>query len=80
MKPKPRPLLFLTDDLAPSDVEWDDDVIDKDPDDTDDPSDLEDIEKDALDDADWDVFLADDDELDPLPEYGDFWDEFADHD
>jgi hypothetical protein len=26
-------------------------------------------------DADWDVFLADDDDLDPLPEHGDFWDD-----
>jgi hypothetical protein len=25
------------------------------------------------DDAKWDAFLADDDELDPLPDYGDFW-------
>lgn len=25
------------------------------------------------DDARWDAFLADDDELDPLPDHGDFW-------
>jgi hypothetical protein len=29
----------------------------------------------ADDDAAWDVFLADDDERDPLPEEGDFWDD-----
>lgn len=27
------------------------------------------------DDPRWDAFLADDDELDPEPEYGDFWPE-----
>lgn len=26
-----------------------------------------------IEDADWDVFLADDDELDPLPDRDDFW-------
>jgi hypothetical protein len=34
------------------------------------PSDLEDIDPD---DDRWDAFLADEDELDPIPELGDFW-------
>ena len=36
----------------------------------DDPSDLDMID---LDDERWETFLADDDELDPTPEPGDFW-------
>jgi hypothetical protein len=40
----------------------------------DDDSDLDDIDVALLaDDADWDVFIPDDDECDPLPEIGDFW-------
>ncbi|MCC7473879.1 MAG: hypothetical protein IT425_00665 [Pirellulales bacterium] len=31
------------------------------------------LEEDTLDEACWEAFLADDDELDPDPEYGDFW-------
>ena len=31
----------------------------------------------SLDDACWDVFIADDDQLDPDPEPGDFWFEAA---
>lgn len=38
-------------------------------DDFDEPADVD------PDDADWDVFLADDDELDPQPAYNDFWPE-----
>jgi hypothetical protein len=34
------------------------------------PSDLDEIEPD---DDRWDAFIADDDERDPQPEYGDFW-------
>jgi hypothetical protein len=42
----------------------------------DDPSELEDFDFDP-DDDEWDVFIADDDEVDPEPDRGDFWnDEF----
>jgi hypothetical protein len=36
----------------------------------DDPSDFE---LPHMDDARWDVFIADEDECDPLPDHGDFW-------
>ena len=39
----------------------------------DEPGDLEDLDSPCVDDSDWDVFIADDDERDPLPEPGDFW-------
>jgi len=39
----------------------------------DEPSDLDVLNPTETNDADWDVFLADDDERDPLPEHGDFW-------
>ena len=37
---------------------------------TEEPSDLDNIDPD---DDHWDAFLADEDELDPSPEFGDFW-------
>jgi hypothetical protein len=40
--------------------------------DPDEPTDLDEIDPD---DERWDAFLADDDELDPTPEPGDFWPE-----
>lgn len=49
------------------------------PEDGDEPSELDDYDLPCTDeDARWDVFIADDDEQDPLPERGDFWanDEF----
>ena len=39
-------------------------------DDLDDPSELDEID---LDDQRWEAFLADEDELDPQPDHGDFW-------
>jgi hypothetical protein len=43
------------------------------------PSDLDEFEPPAVqnaeDDSLWDVFIPDDDECDPMPDYGDFWDE-----
>ena len=42
-------------------------------DEPDDPSDLDDWDP-PIDDASWDVFIPDDDERDPLPDAGDFWD------
>jgi hypothetical protein len=43
----------------------------------DDPSDLDDFDFGQDDDERWDVFIPDDDEFDPQPELGDFWnDEF----
>jgi hypothetical protein len=39
----------------------------------DDLSDLDDCAVAVADDDRWEVFLLDDDETDPLPEYGDFW-------
>jgi hypothetical protein len=42
---------------------------------TGDGSDSDELERSCPSDADWDVFLADDDERDPLPERGDFWDD-----
>jgi hypothetical protein len=80
MKPDPcQPHVVSDDPLHPAahDAEPADDTIDDDSEDTDESSDLECFEGDMLDDANWDVFLADD-ELDPLPEYGDFWDEIDD--
>jgi hypothetical protein len=56
-------------------------VVDPEPvDQPDEPSDLDDEipEPDAIpetNEADWDVFVADDDQRDPLPEPGDFYDE-----
>ncbi len=40
------------------------------------PADAGDATPLELDDNDWDAFLPDDEELDPLPEPGDFWIEF----
>ena len=45
---------------------------DKTPDDVDDSSELDEIDPD---DPRWDAFIADDDERDPQPDYGDFWPE-----
>ena len=42
-------------------------------DESDDASELEEPDFIDTDDARWDVFLLDDDEGDPLPDYGDFW-------
>jgi hypothetical protein len=42
-------------------------------DDAEEASDLDSFEPSYQDDSRWDAFIADDDELDPLPEYGDFW-------
>jgi hypothetical protein len=39
---------------------------------SDEPSDVDDIDPD---DDRWDAFLVDEDELDPMPELGDFWPE-----
>lgn len=39
-------------------------------DDLDDPSELDEID---LDDERWEAFLADEDELNPQPDHGDFW-------
>jgi hypothetical protein len=36
-------------------------------------SDLDDAELSDTDDGLWDAFILDDDELDPLPNHGDFW-------
>lgn len=44
-----------------------------DPPEPDDPSDLDELELPCTDDASWEVFIADDDERDPQPEWGDFW-------
>jgi len=48
--------------------EWDRDRFDA----IDEPSELDEID---LDDERWEAFLADDDELDPLPDRGDFTEE-----
>jgi hypothetical protein len=39
----------------------------------DEASDLDLFDPEEVDEAGWEAFLADDDEIDPLPEYGDFW-------
>jgi hypothetical protein len=47
-----------------------------------DNSDLDDfdLQRSEADDARWDVFVADEDERDPLPDPSDYWHEFADDD
>ena len=39
----------------------------------DEPNDPDDLEVPCTDDAHWDVFIADDDDRDPLPDFDDFW-------
>jgi hypothetical protein len=39
----------------------------------DDPDEASELDEIDPDDARWDAFIADDDERDPQPEYGDFW-------
>ena len=83
MKQNHRPTHAITHNQAhPSAQAADpvDDTIDADLEDSSDSSDLEDVEDPVLSDADWDVFLTDDNDIDPLPEYGDFWDEIPDDD
>lgn len=46
------------------------DLEDSRSDELDDPSELDEID---LDDERWEAFLADEDELDPQPDHGDFW-------
>jgi hypothetical protein len=41
--------------------------------DLDEASDLDEFDPENRDDERWDAFIADDDELDPLPDPGDFW-------
>jgi hypothetical protein len=77
MKP-PRPI------PAPEDVDSDpDDRLASCPepsDEGDEPSDLDDVDQPFTDadDSRWDVFIPDDDQLDPLPDVSDYWHEFPD--
>ncbi len=40
---------------------------------SDESSDLDEFDPQNCDDDRWDVFILDDDDCEPLPEYGDFW-------
>ena len=42
-------------------------------DELDDASDLDEADAELFDDANWEAFIADEDERDPLPDFGDFW-------
>jgi hypothetical protein len=72
MKPRTEKALHESTSKEPQEDGFQEDVeIDETPTD-DDSSELDEIDPD---DPRWDAFIADDDERDPQPDYGDFWPE-----